>query len=158
LLNTCGLIKRIVKDCGPPPELCTGRLADEEAEAQSRGRKITWLQVLTGTLNISAIEKVRLNCTPDIFMEILLNNLKNDTISHQSFIRLAKQKKISELKKDLAYFKKNFLANSERIKEIETELNTILDLEMRSELESFRHYDIIHNEKITPKFLSLSRI
>jgi hypothetical protein len=91
-------------------------------------------------------------------METLLNNLKNDTISHQSFIRLAKQKKISELKKDLAYFKKNFLANSARIKEIETELNTILDLEMQSKLESFRHYDIIHNEKITPKFLSLSRI
>jgi hypothetical protein len=102
LLNTCGLFKRIVKDCGPPPEQCTGQLADGEARAESRGRKITRLQVLTGTLNISAIEKVRLNCSPDIFLETLLNNLKNDAISHQSFIRSSKQKKISELKKDLA--------------------------------------------------------
>jgi hypothetical protein len=41
---------------------------------------------------------------------------------------------------------------------MEVELNLLLDLEMRAELEQFRHYDILNNEKITPKFLTLSKI
>jgi hypothetical protein len=41
---------------------------------------------------------------------------------------------------------------------MEGELNLLLDLEMRAELEQFRHYDILNNEKITPKFLTLSKI
>jgi hypothetical protein len=33
-----------------------------------------------------------------------------------------------------------------------------MDAEMRSELENFRHYEILNNEQITPRFLALSKI
>jgi hypothetical protein len=38
----------------------------------------------------------------------------------------------------------------------EQNLNSLLDMEMRSELERFRHYDILYNEKMSPRFLTLA--
>jgi hypothetical protein len=96
-LNTCGTIRRLIRECGPPAELCSGEV-DPEAAAK-RERTKNRLQVLTGTLKINELEQIMLNCEPDVFMETLLINIKNDTISHQSFVRKTKKSKILDLKK-----------------------------------------------------------
>jgi exonuclease III len=157
LLNTCGTIRRLIRDCGPPAELRIGLSLDQD-QINQRERIRNRIQVLANTLRMQELERVNLDPDPDIFMETLLNNLKTDTISHQSFMRKVKKNKISDLTGTLTNLKKNFLENTLQIKEIESELNTIMDIEMRSELERFRHYDILHNEKMTPKFLALSKI
>jgi hypothetical protein len=157
LLNTCGIIKRLIRDCGPPIELRAGQDPDPDSYAQ-RERIRNRIQVLTNTLNLNVLERIDLQCEPDIFMETLLNNLKNDVISHQIFMRKVKKMKIKQLTDTLLMLKKNYTGNALRIKEIENELHMLLDLEMRAELEKFKHYDILHNEKMTPRFLTLTKI
>jgi hypothetical protein len=62
------------------------------------------------------------------------------------------------LKKQLSQLSRDTVANAGAIKTIEGDLNILVDTEMRAELESYRHYDILHNEQMTPRFLSLSKI
>jgi hypothetical protein len=92
LLNTCGTIKQLIRDCGPPPDLCLG-LDPDPAWIEQRNRKKTRLQILSHSLNIPALEQLELTVNPMVFMETLLNNIKVETISHQIFIRKCKKKK-----------------------------------------------------------------
>jgi hypothetical protein len=90
-------------------------------------------------------------------MEKLLNNIKNDVISHQTFIRKTRHKKMEWLKKVLTELKNDYNANVDRIQTAEKELNQLADSDLRAELEKFRHYDILHTEKMTPRFLSITK-
>jgi hypothetical protein len=147
----------MIKDCGPPLELRVGSEQDP-VRTQARLRLRTRIQVLLLTIKLEDFEQLPLNCDPDVFMETLLINVKNDTISHQSFIWKSKLKKIESLEKEISNLKKVPVVNSDRILEREKELNLIRDIEMRSELERYRHYDILNNEKISPRFIALSKI
>jgi hypothetical protein len=91
LLNTCGTIRRLIRECGPPIELRVGNNSGPEAGVQ-RERIRNRLQVLSGTLNLNHIEQANLTCDPGTFMETMLLNLKNDTVSHQAFIQKTKKK------------------------------------------------------------------
>jgi hypothetical protein len=157
ILNTCGTIKKLIRDCGPQPELCVGSDLDLEL-VTLRERRKNRIQVLTGTLNLNLIEKIQIDCDPDIFLETLLNNLKNDVISHQAFIRKSKKAKLTQLSEKLYNIKKNLNPDPVSLREAELAYNSLLDSEMRSELENTRHYEILHNEKMTPRFLTLSKI
>jgi hypothetical protein len=106
LLNTCGTIRRLIRDCGPPAELCIGADVDPEA-AVNRERKKNRLQVLSHSINLNILEYIPLNCEPDVFFETLLINIKNDTISHQSYVRKTKRQKVLDLQKKIANLKKN---------------------------------------------------
>jgi hypothetical protein len=50
------------------------------------------------------------------------------------------------------------LENQSEILKLETLLNSYQDAEMSQELEKFRHYELVNNEKITPEFLKLAKI
>jgi hypothetical protein len=155
LLNICGTMKQLVRECGPPAAYCTGSVIDPERERR-REQKKTRLQILSNNLDIPVLEQLNFNTDPQILMETLLNNLKVDTVSHQIFIRKCKKNKISELYRELRQLKKNYIGNQAAISTAEQSLNTLLDIEMRSELERFRHYDILHNEKMSPRFLTIA--
>jgi hypothetical protein len=71
---------------------------------------------------------------------------------------LKKREKINWLTNRIAGLKKIRNPDSEpELQTLERQLNTILDLDMRRELEGFRQYDILHTEKMTPRFLSLCK-
>jgi hypothetical protein len=154
LLNVCGTIKQLVRDCGPPLEFCIGENQDLDHD-ERRNRKITRLQILCNSLNIPVLENVELNCNPAVFMETLLNNIKIETISHQIFIRKCKKNKLNSMTNRLRNLKKDYVNNIVHINELEKELNTLLDIDMRSELERYRHFDILNVEKMSPRFLSI---
>jgi hypothetical protein len=157
LVHTCGTIRNLIRECGPPMEYRLGENVTEE-NTRERARKLVRVEFLAGTLNLHHFENLNLTVTPDLFMETLLNNLKNDVISHQSFIRKVKKDKINCIIKTLSELKNNFVANEEEIFAKEKELNILIDYDIRSELERFRHYDILHTEKMSPRFLSLTKI
>jgi exonuclease III len=156
LLNTCGTIKALIRDCGPPLELRSDSNYTEE-DQRARERKVTRLQVLINMLDTPALENLNLLCSPDILMETLLLSLKNEVISHQSFIRKKKLEKITNLKKKLDQLKKNTAENMDEISRLERDLNNLMDLEMRGELSKFGTYEILNAEKMTPRFLTLSK-
>jgi exonuclease III len=147
LVHTCGTIRNLIRECGPPIEYRLGENVTEE-NTRVRARKLVCVEFLAGTLNLHHFETLNLTVTPDLFMETLLNNLKNDVISHQSFIRKVKKEKINCLIKTLSELKNNFLANEEEIFAKEKEVNLLIDCDIRSELKRFRHYNILHTEKM----------
>jgi hypothetical protein len=92
-----------------------------------------------------------------VFLETLLLNLKNEVVSYQIFTRKARDEKKRWLLSNIAVLKTSFLDNQAQILRLETDLNKIIDLEIRSELEKNRAYDILNTEKMTPRFLSLCK-
>jgi hypothetical protein len=157
ILSNCGNIKKLVKECGPPVHLIIGALSDEEAITE-RSRKVTRLLIMQNNLLVREVTDLILNCDPDVFFKTLMNNLRNEVCSHQTFMRKAKFKKIESTKNKLEELKKDYIANSVRIQETEQILNNLIDMEMRSELFKYKHFDILNAEKISPRFLSLAKI
>jgi hypothetical protein len=93
LLTICGRIKHLIRECGPEIRLLVGNECSEE-NIRSRAQKIVRLQILQAYLNLNQIEGSNLNCEPDIFLESLLLNIKNETVSHQVFMRKKRLKKL----------------------------------------------------------------
>jgi hypothetical protein len=147
ILSNCGNIKKLVKECGPPVHLIIGALSDEEAITE-RSRKVTRLLIMQNNLPVREVTDLILSCDPDVFFETLMNNLRNEVCSHQTFMRKAKFKKIESTKNKLVELKKDYTANSVRIQETEQILNNLIDMEMRSELFKYKHFDILNAEKI----------
>jgi uncharacterized protein YlxW (UPF0749 family) len=106
---------------------------------------------------MQALEAGQLSCDPQIFMETLLLNVKNEVTSHQSFMRKQKNAKKAWLLKKLAELKVHYNENQAEILQTEKEINNFQDSEIRLELENSRHFDILNTEKMTPRFLSLCR-
>jgi exonuclease III len=92
----------------------------------------------------------------DVFMETLINNLRNDVISFQIFIQRTAKKCKKELESKTAELKKDYELNSEKIFELESKLNSISNSEILNKIEGCRDFNIINGEKITPFFLSLA--
>jgi hypothetical protein len=97
LLDSCGIIKNLIRECGPQLQYVIGEEADAE-KINNRIRNFTRLQVVSNTLDMNLMENLDLIIAPDIFMETLLNNVRNETISHQTFMRKAKFKKVTWLR------------------------------------------------------------
>jgi hypothetical protein len=93
----------------------------------------------------------------DIFMEVLVNNLKNECISYQAFMNKTIKNSIAQIIANLNTLKKNFSANAEEIFSIERKLDQIQDWKLRAKLENTRNFELINSEKITPNFLNLSK-
>jgi exonuclease III len=157
LLNICGTIKNLIRECGPPVHLCIGS-DDTENKKIMRDRFLVRLQVLSYSVPLQAIENINLNCDALIFMETLLLNVKNEVTSHQSFMRKLKRQKINQLRKNIDIEKRDYLGNFDNISRSEIELNALEDAEMRKKLQSFKNFEILNTEKMTPRFLTLANI
>jgi hypothetical protein len=86
---------------------------------------------------LQEFENVELNIGHDIFMETLLNNIKNEVISYQTFIRKTKHKKIDWLRKNFMELKTDYNENVVRIQSLEKELDLLIDSNLRKEIEKF---------------------
>jgi hypothetical protein len=95
--------------------------------------------------------------SPDIFMETLVNNIRNETISHQIFIKKSTLKSIEKIVNSLKTLKNDYTVNQEKIFELESALNTINDRILKKKLESCSNFEILNNEKITPHFVNLAK-
>jgi hypothetical protein len=98
LLTFCGRIREMIRSCGPPPESILGLEVSAE-DIATRRAKIGRLEVLKNNLDLDIIERLKLTCNLDVLLESLLSNVKNEVISHQVFIKMAKNEKIDWLKK-----------------------------------------------------------
>jgi hypothetical protein len=90
----------------------------------------------------------------DLFMEILLNNLRNDITSYQAFIFKFKKGEKNKIISDLDSAKEQ--GNEPLIDSLESKLSRQLESEIRAKLENRSVFEILNSEKMTPLFLSLS--
>ncbi len=78
-------------------------------------------------------------------MEVLINNIRNAVISHQSFISKKAKETVSSANKKLLVLKRSFVDNQDEIFVLESFLNNRKDLDMRAKLEKHCQFDILNN-------------
>jgi Reverse transcriptase (RNA-dependent DNA polymerase) len=134
------------------------RLAGGMEPGNNRANLLTELNAEKNNFDLEQVTGMELAPDPLIFMETLLFMLKNETISHQSFLRKRQRKAKSNLIHRIRELKKVYTDNVNEIWALERDLNNLNDFEMEEQLKYFSVYDNLNNEKITPAFLSLARL
>jgi exonuclease III len=119
--------------------------------------QVEQLKIRCRELNIDRISDLQLNVDYLIFFEVLLNNVKNEIISFQSHFAKWSRSAITGMRTTLINLKKNYDTNFDRINEVEFKLNSILDMEARSELENFAVFEILNLEQMSPSFLNIAK-
>jgi hypothetical protein len=93
----------------------------------------------------------------DYFLEGLINNIRNETISHQIFVSNSLKKSRIDLLEKINNLKLDYSANIDEIIERENELSKKIEEEARAELENNDNFEYLNHEKITPYFVKLSK-
>jgi Reverse transcriptase (RNA-dependent DNA polymerase) len=81
--------------------------------------------------------------------------VKNEILSKQSAIYKTKNLRKKLLTNKLQLLKKNFLENHEEIYRTERLLDNLVEEELRKELERYKKFERLNNEKITPYFMGM---
>jgi hypothetical protein len=93
----------------------------------------------------------------EFFFEGLVSIVRIAVLSLQSSIHKEKNKHISNLKTELINLKENYLTNFLQISEIERTLSAANEQDLKEELDNYKIFDRLNNEKITPYFMNLAR-
>ena len=155
-LASLGSARALLREAGSDPSL---RPADQRGHALdlSRNALIDEIQQLLEALNLDELQWSELTIGANLFLEYLVNCIRNDVISYQQFV----SKSFNMLRLNLIE-RFNFLKNSPNLDlnemaETEMELNNLFDRKMRTEFEKFRHFDQLNLEKIIPYFVKLAK-
>ncbi len=130
-----------------------------EEEENTRAALIGSIHELLDSFPIEIVQRggFREELTDDIFLETLINNIRNECISYQIFLAktiLASTKHITD---KLKVLKTSYVANEAEINSLEKKLDEIVDNQLRNRLEAPQNFEILQNEKITPFFLNLAK-
>jgi hypothetical protein len=114
---------------------------------------------LTGLVNTlpdpERFNDIVLSCNPDVFLEVLMGNIRNTIISFQAWHQKVKQAKVISITNQLNSLKINFKDNAELIFRLETELVNIRDTELAAKFSEIKLFEHLHHEKPSPHFLNL---
>ena len=155
LLGRVGRIKMLLRQAGPGPKYLVSEPLEENFVFM-RAAIIADIRALCDEIDIPFLENLALGTEHDIFLEVLLNAIRNDVISYQSFIAKTKKKAITNLLGDISALKGDYVLNSDRIFELENKLRDFLEEELSLELQKNSLYEQLNGEKITPHFLKLA--
>jgi hypothetical protein len=155
ILGTLGRCRRLLRDAGPDPSFAGGGAVDVNADTDVRTRNIaSILQNLT-EFNIPKMQALPLSLPDDEFLEILINNLRNDIISHQSHVLNLQKNSKKKLLEKFSNAKKNLPQNLDLITELECKLLVIEENELSFITDKNAAFENINTERITPFFLKV---
>jgi hypothetical protein len=116
------------------------------------------LQTLVDSLpDPDSFSELLLTCDPDIFLEVLMGNIRNSLISFQAWHQKVKMAKTQSLTLQLGNLKKDYFNNIDIISRLERELTEIRDNELSAKIRELKIFEHLHNEKPSPLFLNLVR-
>jgi hypothetical protein len=158
LCGAVGEAKRDIRRAGPDKKYFQDGYRTEEAE-NNRAALLGNIHELLDTFPIHQVQNggFKEGLKDDIFLETLVNNIRNECVSYQIFLSktiLDSTNKITSLLKEL---KKNYVENEGEIISLEKKLDEIIDNKLRNQLEATSNFEILQNEKITPFFLNLAK-
>ena len=107
--------------------------------------------------NLAIFENMPIDCTYDVFFEILVMQIKSTALSFQSFYYKLSNVKKDQLRKKLKQLKISFHIHQNEIRLLESELANIEENELKDELKLLKNFERLNNEKITPYFLNLAK-
>jgi hypothetical protein len=86
-------------------------------------------------------------------METLINNLRNEVISYQTFLARTVKESTSSMTNKLLELKANYVGNQAQIDNLQKKLDSIVDSTLRCKLEATSNFEILNNEH----FLNLAK-
>ena len=122
-----------------------------------RDNLIAGVRVTLADLMALSLELSEITVDADIFLEYLVNCIRNEVISYQTFVFKNMNAKSSKLSNELFDLKLNYEANKLSINEKERQLNSLLDKKMKADVSKYRLFENLNAEKITPYFVTLAK-
>ncbi len=148
-MNLIGRCHALIRRAGPDPNYIEYFHA-ELVDVDDRNLILNELRALIFELDELNLQDMEINLEGDAFLEYLMNNVRNEVISYQSFITKTVEKSTKELISCILELKKN---NFEKISELEIKLREINDIKIRGILKKNSNFDTLHSERVTPFFL-----
>jgi exonuclease III len=105
----------------------------------------------------SILDTIPLSVDPDIFFEVLTNNIMNTLRSFQGWLNKLCTAKKADLINRLVALKMDYQLNTDIIFQLEAELNAVVDSDLRDKTESPKIFENLNSEKPTPLFLNLTK-
>jgi len=120
LLRSVGVAKNTLRACGPDHiHLPPGHRS--EFQENLRAGQLATVDELLDSIPFRLLQEGDLQdgILPDIFMETLVNNIRNETISHQIFIKKVTAQTVEKIEMELKDLKLNYNQNSKKIFDLE---------------------------------------
>ena len=103
------------------------------------------------------LNALQLNCRDDTFLEVLTGNIRGAILSFQSWVKKISTLKKALLTKQINTLRASFLVNAAQISDLQSELNAILEKEIKEKISSIKLFEGLNSEKPRPIFLSLAK-
>jgi len=109
--------------------------------------------------NLEYLDSLSLDPDPAIFMETLILCIKNNALLEQQRLSKLGNTKQNSLITEIKNFKRENYGNvnAASIQRKERELSVLIELGLKKELENFKKFETLNDERITPHFMSLAK-
>jgi exonuclease III len=150
-LTQCGRVRVYLKNAGPDPSYYTEALTVEKL--RERDRLLSLIRDIMNNHPVDLCSNFDLTITDDLFMEVLLNNIRNEVTSYQGFIKKFKSSEFNTLLEQS-------LTDPDPDKRdlLESKLMRLNEASIRDKLLHCSLFDTLNSEKMTPHFLKLAKI
>ena len=156
LLLGIGLNRTALRQLGPSSRYLPMEDIDFD-RMRIREESIDNVKTFVDNIDFNELENMSRTCDHAVFMEVLLNAVKNDAISYQSFVHKAKGENLKNLTETPAQEKSFPVQCADTIAKLETKLNNYIDNELSREIEFYSLFEHVNMEKMTPHFLKLAK-
>jgi hypothetical protein len=152
-----GSAKRDLRLAGPDKKYFHDSYRSEEEENR-RAAMLGNIREFLDSFPIAQVQNgdFKENLSDDIFLETLINNIRNECLSYQIFLSKTVTESTKNIISKLKTLKLDYSANEIEIDEMEKKLDSIIDNSLRNRLEATSNFEILQNEKITPFFFEFS--
>jgi hypothetical protein len=155
LTTEVGTAKRDIRRAGPDKKYFHDGYRSEEEE-NARAALLGNIHELLDSFPINTVQRgvFKDGLKDDIFLETLINNIRNECVSYQIFLSKTVSNSTGYIIEPLKKRKANYVENESKIIPLEKRLDEIIDNKLRNQLEATNNFEILQNEKITPFFLT----
>jgi hypothetical protein len=154
-LGILGRCRRLLREAGPDPAFASGGGNYVNNDIDQRIRNIDQIHYLPNNFNLNIIQNGVMSIPDDEFLEILINDLRNEIISYQTFILNIQMEIRDKIVKKIRKQKTELNMQVEVLAELENELRSMDETELNFVCEKNSLFEKIHTERITPFFLKV---
>jgi exonuclease III len=155
LLTLLGTARNCLRTAGP----CSNHysLIVDFQEDDNRVAALAEVNRLCSNPDLIAALNNNLNISDDLFFEMLLNNVRNEFVSYQAFLKKFLRRGCSNLIESINILRKNYDLNFQEIQEKERRLQLLSESEIERILSTHPVFEHLNNEKMSPSFLKLAK-
>jgi hypothetical protein len=144
-LSQCGQVRGLLREAGPDENYYFNDISIETLN--TRMVKLDAIATIRREFHFDLLHNFSLSIPDDLFMEVLLNNLRNEITSYQAFIEKFKKREFNTLVDRI-----NTVLDESLRDTLEDKLAGLNEIRIRDRLLHSSVYKVLNNERMTPLF------